>query len=425
MPPLSLSVVGKQASLCFVPEAACGVLEIVKMQKARASELVLFVVSLAIAPITAAAQQESTPPENQGGQNLASASQTEDASALSSTSSADEEEKLPWRNSTFTWDQQFYTYGFDQAAGKSYDPTYAWSFSLKPRWYLMDTLYVGLREDMDYELTDSDSTTYNRQAIFSDLSASITKTKILEIAGYRLDAGARINIPISIASRANDVHLGTALFVNQSYDIDNVLAGLQFTFDGAYTHTWTGSNVTRLDSNGRDGVDCTLASGDPNDQEHGRATCGGGPSNISDSISLTVGASLAPIDRLSVDASFNWRWRRARGLADAVVPVEGAPGGEVTLSDGSDTHWRNDTTFDVSVSYDVLDWLGLSLGFSTATSQLNPDGSSRNPFYNVDSAVYLTTAVTLDKLYTSVRGGETHPPTNNEQAQQPATNPVF
>lgn len=322
----------------------------------------------------------------------------DDTAEPSETSSS--EEKVPWRNSIFSWGQSINTYAFDQSAGISYNPTYSWNFSFRPRWYFSDKLSLRLREDLDVELTDSDGDTYQRQAIFSDLSVDLGYAKIVDVAGFSLSGGGRISLPLSIASRANSVYLGAGVFANAAYDVD-VLEGLSLTGDFAYSHTFSGSNVTQTaDEN----TICTLATDSPSVSRRG---CIGGPSNIGDRVTLGIGASLSPVERLSVGVGFTWFFRRANSLGDAVVPVPSAPGGTITLEDGSNTHWRNLTDFAVTVGYDVLDGLNLELAFDTYTTQLNPNGTRRNPFYNADTVVSLTATATLDQLY-GLMTGDSH-----------------
>ena len=60
--------------------------------------------------------------------------------------------------------------------------------------------------------------------------------------------------------------------------------------------------------------------------------------------------------------------------------------------------------FYFSVAYDVIDWLNLSLYYYSLTTQFNPNGSARNPFFNYDAAIGLTATVTLDQLYEEITG---------------------
>jgi hypothetical protein len=125
----------------------------------------------------------------------------------------------------------------------------------------------------------------------------------------------------------------------------------------------------------------------------------GGPSTASDSVLAGFAASLAPLTELSFDLAFYWMWQFGRDLADAEVPVATAPGGTLSIEDMSPTHTRAMTWFSAGMGYSVTEWLNASAMYSTFTGQLAPDGSRRNPFWNVDSAVSLMATLNIERLY--------------------------
>src|SRR3990172_3438330 len=144
-----------------------------------------------------------------------------------------------------------------------------------------------------------------------------------------------------------------------------------------------------------DPVRCAVAQENA-DGSPAEGVCSGGARPASASVLLTLGGSLAPIKHMTVDLSYTWWWRHARGLADATVIASGMP---VTIADGSATHWRNLHVFSIGVGYDIVPWLNASLSWYALTTQLNPSGSFRNPFANPDSMLDLTFTVALHHLY--------------------------
>lgn len=310
---------------------------------------------------------------------------------------ADEPAPLPWRNSLFMWDHSLNTTALDPSSTITHDPTYTWTFTVLPRWYLTDSIFLRVRQDLTYELTDSDFTSYNRQPMLADTQLDLVDASALSAGDFRLQAGARLIAPTSIASRANDVYFGTGAFAVGMYSFPEVLDGLMLIANGSYSHFWSGSNVTGT----AEPYPCYV-------NDVGAAqVCSqvGGPSTVSDSIVAGLTGSLNVTPELNVSAGFTWLWRVANGLADAEVPVLGAPGGSITLADASETHIRGLTYFSASAAYQMNPWFNLSANFYTFTTQLSPDGSRRNPFWNVDSSVSLTATVTLDTLYTDISGG--------------------
>ncbi len=308
----------------------------------------------------------------------------------------EEAPQIPWRNSLFMWDHSLNTTALDPGSTITHNPTYVWSFTLMPRWYLNDEMFLRVRQDMSLELTDTDTYTYNREPILADTQLDFVHANLLTLGDFRWQGGARILLPTSIASRANEIYFGTGIFTAAQYTIPDVLAGLVFSGNSSWSHFWSGSNVTSTETN----YPCYV-------NDVGAAqVCSqvGGPSTVSDSIVAGLAASLNPTPELTLSTGFTWLWRVAHGLADARVPVEGAPDGTLTIPDMSKTHLRGLTYYSASASYQFNTWFNLSANFYTFTSQLSSDGSRRNPLWNVDSSLSLTMTVGIDALYSELTG---------------------
>jgi hypothetical protein len=307
--------------------------------------------------------------------------------------SSEEQGQRAWRNSTLSWDHTLNTTAFVKSSQLTYNPTYEMAFSLRPRWYLDDldeALSLRLRQDLAIELTDTDTRSTNREPVLSDTFIDVVHAKLVELEGIALSGGGRLVLPISTVSRANSVVLGTGLLAGLSREFD-VLEGLTLGGDANWTHYFATSNVTSTESQ----HPCFVL------DARAPQVCSqvGGPSTVSDSVLAGLSASLSPLTGLTVDLSFSWWWRFGRDLAEAEVPVTTAPGGSVSIGDMSATHVRSLTWFMAGVGYDFTGWLNGALTYATLTEQLSPDGSRRNPFWNVDSAVSLTATLTLDQLY--------------------------
>jgi hypothetical protein len=190
--------------------------------------------------------------------------------------------------------------------------------------------------------------------------------------------------------------VSTAASLRLTYPVEDVLKGLELRTSVLYNHHWATSNVTSTD----EVYPCDLADGGA---AGARRVCDqtGGSSTVSDGVTVGLGVTLTPVERLAFDLSFTWLWNRAHPLAAGTVDTLA---GTETIPDMSETHWRNTTWFIADITYEITDWLSASLGLSTWTAQLNPNGTRRNPFHTVDSQLYLSAGVTLDKLYTALGG---------------------
>lgn len=302
----------------------------------------------------------------------------------------DEGSKLPWRNTLFLFDQNLNAYALSQSAQLTYNPTYSWSFSLRPRYYLSDDIFVRLRQDMEVELTESDSTATEREIWLADTVLDINHAKLVEALGGRLAGGARIRLPLSQSSQAQHRIFGGGLYTNVTRPIEGVLEGLELSSSFEYVHYFATSNVAHTD----EPYECVELDAGRTIQR--RCDQIGGPSTIRDDFRFSIGATLTPVEKLNISASFLWWWTLAHPLATATVDTLTGP---VTIEDESDTHWRNATWFSLEASYDFTKWISGAFGMSTLNPNLNPAGEYYNPFFNINSTLYLTATVTLDALY--------------------------
>jgi len=308
----------------------------------------------------------------------------------------EETEQLPWRNSLFLWDNEVGTYTLDP--GLSENPYYSMAFSLRPRWYFTDAISLRLRQDLTVEWTDTDSRVRNREPVLQDTLVDIFHSKLVDPAGIVIGAGARLTLPTSYLSRNNTMIAGTGLLATATKSFE-VLQGLAFQASATYNHYWFTSNVPERET----AFPCHVFAGER--VQDNQCLQSPGSSNIGNVWGAGLAASLAPIENLTFETSYSVAWRLGHDLATGYVETLD---GTHEVPDGSDTHWRNLQAFSIAVDYRFTDWISLTGSFYSQTTQLNPDGSLRNPLYNPDSAVSLTATLTLDQLYTSIarRTGE-------------------
>jgi hypothetical protein len=316
------------------------------------------------------------------------------------------------------------TNSFSPDAQLTYDPTVSMNFRLVPRFYLTDTLFLRVRQDLNVEVTNSNFDTYARQPLLSDTVVDLMRPALVNVEGFVVTAGLRVTLPVSIASRYNNQIAGTGFVANLSYGIPNESLHLSVLFDVSYTHNWASSNVPTFfsDANNRNDGSPTICPGGANGCPTGWFT------NVSDA--FLFGPTLLWVpdgEKLNISATYYWLPRLAMPLGTQTVDTAT---GTVSLSDAK-THWRAFQFFGLSVAYDVLPWLNLSASYNTFTLQLSPNGKFRNPIWGPDTTVSMTAVVTLDQLYELVTGqGEELTPEQlrrirNGQAAAPAPRQAF
>jgi hypothetical protein len=295
-----------------------------------------------------------------------------------------EESNRPFRGSTVAWTNAMSLYTFFPDATLSYNPTYEMAITLAPRWYLLESTYLIAQQIVSLELTDSDYTSYNHEPVLSDFVLELRQG--VELAGFDFTGSVRLAAPVSKASQAASriLQTGAGLRVTREFP-----EALDFSASGNFTYRrwWATRNVpaTVEEYPGN----CFRAQvGDPPlcDQASGQTTA-------RDIFSMGLTLGFSPIENLSVE------------LEGALTFVAGHSLAEYQLEDGTilgddRTHWRNYTYLGLTVGYDVLDWLNLSLGIANAGDYgelYNPDASIRGPI-NPDTQVWLDTTLDVDSL---------------------------
>jgi hypothetical protein len=299
-------------------------------------------------------------------------------------------EQLPWRNSFFIFDNSLSHTTLDRSTLSS---TRYWvqTYSLRPRWNFTDSLSLRLRQDIYAELV-ADSTTSEQQPVFLDAQVDVIDAALVTVEGVIIGGGARFLVPTSLASRNANRVLATGGLVTATKVFGDVLSGLVTQVAGTYQHWWATSTTSTSYSPGAECID-----------GGNLVPCSRFPTSsaIRDTFGASVFGQISITPEFTAGLAFTWLWQRGAGLDSIDLGAIG-PGVSGELSDQSTTHWRNLTSSSVFEGYQVNTWLQASLGINTFTSQLNPNGSLRNPFWNPDTQDSLTASFTIDQFYTAV-----------------------
>jgi hypothetical protein len=298
---------------------------------------------------------------------------------------ADEEEEFRrFRGSTVTWTNAMSLYTFFPDATLSYNPTYEMALTFAPRFYLLEKTYLVAQQIVSLELTDSDYTSYNHEPVLSDFVLELRQG--LALGGFDFTGSVRLAAPVAKSSQAAGRILQTGLGLRVGREFPEAL---DFSATGSFSYRrwWATRNVpgTVEEYPGN----CFRAQvGDPPlcDQASGQTTA-------RDTLSMGLALGFSPIENLSVELEGALTFVRGHSLAEYQLP-------DGTVLGDSQTHWRNYTYLALTVGYDVLEWLNLSLGIANAGDYgdlHNPDGSIRGPI-NPDTQVWLDTTIDVDAL---------------------------
>ena len=318
---------------------------------------------------------------------------------------------LPWRNSIVLLSTGINTTAFGNA-DLTHNPTWVSTLSVRPRWYVTGSAFVGLRQDVTLELTDTDCValystcrTRNREPFLGDTGITFFENNLLSFDALTLAAGATVTLPTSIASRNRGMIFAAGPVLRATYISTDVLAGLILQAIASYRYTVGGSSFSDAapygNTLGAESASDLAAAGAQNE-----AFVIGGPSPQSHGGNLTVLSVLNPIPNLNIVTSFSWLWRQPNE-GDGPFVIDGvltSPGGfEVS---GRNNQFRLFTAFGLTVSYNVASWLNVGMNYSHFTTEFAPGGGRRNPFWSEDSTVGLSATVTVDALYRTLREGD-------------------
>lgn len=311
----------------------------------------------------------------------------------------DESSSLPWRGTSFTFAQSLNMYALSQSAQLTYNPTYAWTFILQPRWYLNRSTYLNLDQRMSLELTDSDSTLYRQRAMLSDtivgIDTQLYSQKLPRLGEIDFLAGGHLVAPTSIASRAATMVLGARARAGAQLVFEHVMEGAAIGVQGLYTQRFLRHNTLEAEEpypcllSGTQVQNCTLL---------------GGQTNVRNVVSAIVTGTLELTKDIALEMLIWLSWARGGDLPLA-TPMT-STGLVVEVPDTSNTHWRNDRYLVLGASWNVVDYLSLGLSVINYFAERNPDGTVRSIGKPMDLLVGLSASLSFDKLYLAARGRE-------------------
>ena len=316
------------------------------------------------------------------------------------------ESKLPFRGSTFLFDQSMTTQTahLETDPQQSYVPLYEMWLSFRPRYHFTDKLSFRGRFDYYKEFTNSGETAKYRQDVFGDIWTDLVySTPVPAISkNLKVSAGIRALWPTSKESQGNGVFVTggltsganykinlkgeTAKFLNDAHVAVSVAYG--HPFSRATTPTESSFGYTRQDTEGRSFVSDQLR--------------GGTLTNHSLLTVLDTGLQITPKFSLTLDMILINKWRYAP-KGDVTIPVTG---GSASVPRSSDAPlFSQNTWFVAGVSYDIMDEIGLSLGYYNLANALAQNGQRRgivggdNIWWSPDARVYFDITANLDKIY--------------------------
>lgn len=327
-------------------------------------------------------------------------------------------EKFAWAGTAFTWNQSATTTALGIGRDNIGDDGdyYGWDFSFKPNYTIWDAkphkFSVNADLGWETELTNSPSTTTERETLFKDLQLgtrygiTLYETGGAENKDYVTggNLSLRFGLPTSKASSNSGKYLTTSLGAGLSQKIPLLgkgAAGLNDLSIGVsfgWTHLFSRATTATNDDLDRPRQNLGGKSFE-SDQLSSRAFAHDG---------LSWGATLGfpVVGDLSFSSAARLTSRYTYTFSEDVC-VETFSGECLETSQGLQNEPTNNaatTLLDVSLSYPIFEVVEVALGYANISGQLGEDGLRRNFFYSPDAQFYLDITANLDVIYQKTIG---------------------
>lgn len=313
------------------------------------------------------------------------------AEVLETSTAVKTKPKPSFRGSALTYGHQATAYTFDRAAEPQYNPTWSHRLGIAPEWHFNDQLFVRGSLFLAQEFTASDSTNHKNEVELSDLAFAVGASGWTEpFTKIRISGDVRVALPTSKTSIAATrlLALGPGLTVSRVLPLGITLAyGARYSY--RFHRYTTGQNL------GPSITDC----GNPLAAECAEFTATGRRNAHSD---LTHGPAIAfsPIEKLSVNAGFQLThlW---------LYPLSATPAELGVIAPANDVPMRSYTNFDLSISWQLFRPIGITVGASTFSPQLNTYGTRYFPLFNRNTTLYLDLGFDVEAAVSGLLGEST------------------
>lgn len=285
---------------------------------------------------------------------------------------------------------------------QAYNPTVESSLWLLPRYAISEAFQLRGRLIVNYEMTNSDTTTYRNEPLLSDTTLSLFYRKIPEIATIKPAVAVNLGLPTSKLSRARTLMFSPGASFQLSKGFEHVLGGeLSLLSSVIYSHPIYQSRNPEVT--------------DP--RAPGAFNCAGG-NGCQDLLTGTLNPSDALLYMFLVSGEWGKfspalyylgasQWAYTPKQVNESDVVAGAPNRPVGgLSDP--TSVRQTHYFSAWLDYNFNAWLTGEVGYWNSRSALNGAGQRGNIIWDryQDTRVYLGVNVNIDNLMKALEGGE-------------------
>jgi hypothetical protein len=313
----------------------------------------------------------------------------DEAGATAASDAAAASDDAPWRGSELIYRNTISALTLDPSAELTWNPYYAMSWTIKPRWWFDDVWYAGARLDLTREISEADDTTYAGETQVGDLLLVAGASDFVTVPGAGIDVSADfiVTTPTSKLSQARTLvlGLGPGVKIGRTFDLGgdfSLVYHVRFTsFLDRYTTAETETPIIPTCARSEAGCESFVNTGVRNPQwrvQHG------------------IDLSWQPLEWLGASIGFEH-------YVDWLYPIA-ADDPRISLATDSPTDQRHSSAFGFEATFTPLPSLEVGLGYETVSPQLAPDSTYYNPFYNRYTTLYLDLRLEVDGLVAQIEG---------------------
>jgi hypothetical protein len=299
----------------------------------------------------------------------------------------------PWRGSMFTYRNVVGIVGLDPASELTWNPYYAMDFTFLARWWFDDIFNVGARLDVSRELTQPDDTTYANEALVGDLVVSAAASRFYTIPVLGIDLSA----DLLLTTPTSKISQARTLVFGLG---PGVRVGRVFDLGGAGElnlsyHVRFTSLFHRYSTAE---LETPLIPGCGVASGGCDSYFNTGLRNAQFRVAHGVDVSYDPLDWFGVSVGFEHviDWLYALDGDDPRMSLETEP----------NTDQRSRSAFSAELTFTPMPALQIGVGYETVSPQLAPDSTYYNPFYNRYSTLYLDLRLQVEGLVDQLMGEE-------------------
>jgi hypothetical protein len=318
----------------------------------------------------------------------------------------------PFAGTLVYWNNEFTAISLDKSHDYTWDPVYSMSFGVMPVWAPTPNTSLTTDIQLTTELTDSDYANKKGEVFLNDIPLTFKykyKYKINDDVSFNTYLKLTAVAPTSKMAQYETLYTALGIGTRVGFTFPKVLAGLSISWDPHFFKYFHESANPKSDKNPLD--ESAIPETEKNTSVAYQSLAFGDSENPSWAISNGLNLSLAFIDELSFAFGYKHTYvykysPSDKGQADDSSCVGLPQGCEGARDTGHNERGIYMQAFTYGLDYTPWDVITFSLGATTASNQLGPNGQYRTPFFNRETTINFGISLDIDAMVSGLSGSD-------------------